>query len=36
MKEGQGVYVWQDSTKYIGSWKEDKYHGYGNGKYFLR
>ena len=38
-KEGLGVLIDKDGNKYIGGWKEDKFHGYGrliskNGDYY--
>jgi hypothetical protein len=26
---GQGTYTWPDGTKYVGEWKDDKFHGQG-------
>lgn len=26
---GDGVYVWEDGRKYIGSWKDNLMHGHG-------
>ncbi len=38
-KEGFGVFLEKDGNKYIGGWKQDKFHGYGrlvskNGDYY--
>ena len=33
-KEGKGVQVWPDTSRYEGDWKEDKANG--NGKFLLK